>query len=121
MTENEQKQHLSIAHVHAVAPCGKAAYTKTKGIDPIRYAEMVRAYVEDHGAISPAECRELLGLGESQTAKVEVSRLFKKWCGPAGFLRREGKPPKVRYYSSDQSEQQRVLGRCRMGRAQTTS
>jgi ATP-dependent DNA helicase RecG len=77
---------------------GKAAYTKTKGIDPIRYAEMVRVFVEDHGSISPAECRELLGLGESDTAKVEVSRLFKKWCGGGGFLRREGKPPKVRYY-----------------------
>src|SRR5262249_32757961 len=78
---------------------GKAAYTKTRGIDPIRYAEMVRAFVEDHGSITPRECRELLGLGDSQTAKVEVSRLLKKWSGADGFLRREGKPPKVRYYS----------------------
>jgi hypothetical protein len=38
------------------------------------------------------------GLGESDTAKVEVSRLFKRWCGSGGFLRREGNPPKVRYY-----------------------
>lgn len=82
---------------------GKAAYTKTKGIDPIRYAEMVRVYVEDHGSITPAECRELLGLGESESAKVEVSRLFKKWTGSGGFLRREGKPPKVRYYPLVQS------------------
>ena len=65
---------------------GKAAYTKTKGIDPIRYAEMVRAYVEDHGSITPAECRELLGLGESDTDKVTVSKLFRKWSGPDGFL-----------------------------------
>lgn len=77
---------------------GKAAYTQTKGINPIRYAEMVRAFVEDFGSITPQECRELLGLGESDSAKVEVSRMFKKWCGTDGFLRREGKPPKVRYY-----------------------
>ncbi len=77
---------------------GKAAYTKTKGIDPIRYAEMVRVYVEDHGSITPAECRELLGLGESDTDKVTVSKLFRKWSGLAGFLRREGNPPKVRYF-----------------------
>ena len=77
---------------------GKAAYTKTKGIDPIRYAEMVRVFVEDHGSITPAECRELLGLGESDTDKVGVSKLLRKWSGADGFLRREGKPPKVRYY-----------------------
>ncbi len=77
---------------------GKAAYTKTKGINPIRFAEMVRAYVEDHGSITPQECRELLGLGESKTARVEISRLLKKWCGSEGFLRREGMPPKVRYF-----------------------
>ncbi len=82
---------------------GKAAYTKTRGIDPIRYAEMVRAYAEDHGSITPAECRELLGLGESNTDKVTVSKLFRKWSGPDGFLRREGIPPKVRYYMLVQS------------------
>lgn len=80
---------------------GKAAYTKTKGINPIRYAEMVRAYVEDHGSITPAECRELLGLGNSNSAQVEVSRLLKKWSGPEGFLRREGKPPQVRYHAAN--------------------
>ncbi len=77
---------------------GKAAYTKTRGIDPIRYEEMVRAFVDDHGSITPAECRELLGLGNSSSAQVEVSRLLKRWSGPGGFLRREGKPPKVCYY-----------------------
>jgi ATP-dependent DNA helicase RecG len=76
---------------------GKAAYTKTKGLDPIRFQEMVRQFVADHGAITPQECRELLGLGESQTARVEVSRYLKEWCGPAGFLTREGNPPKVIY------------------------
>lgn len=79
---------------------GKAAYTKTKGINPIRYAEMVRAFVEDHGSITPAECRELLGLGNSNSDRVEVSRLLKKWSGKGGFLRREGNPPKVRYHAT---------------------
>jgi ATP-dependent DNA helicase RecG len=77
---------------------GKAAYTKTKGIAPIRYSEMVRVFMEDHGSITPRECRELLGLGESKSAQVEVSRLLKQWSGVEGFLRREGKPPKVRYF-----------------------
>lgn len=77
---------------------GKAAYTKTRGTDPIRFAEMVRQFVADHGSITPQECRELLGLGESQTAKVEVSRYLRKWSGAGGFLRREGVPPKVRYF-----------------------
>lgn len=85
---------------------GKAAYTRTKGIDPIRYAEMVRAYIKDHGSITPAECRELLGLGNSQTAQVEVSRLLKRWSGNGGFLRREGTPrrcattPSIRWLRS---------------------
>ena len=39
----------------------------------IRYSEMVRQFVQDHGSITPEECRELLGLGESQSARVEVS------------------------------------------------
>jgi ATP-dependent DNA helicase RecG len=77
---------------------GKAAYTRTRGLDPIRYAEMVRAFVLDHGSITPRECRELLGLGESQSARVEVSRYLKHWTGEGGFLRREGKSPKVCYF-----------------------
>ncbi|MGQ4808740.1 hypothetical protein NKDENANG_02128 [Candidatus Entotheonellaceae bacterium PAL068K] len=78
---------------------GKAAYTKTKGVDPIRYREMVKVFVDDHGVITPQECRELLGLGESQTARVEVSRYLKKWSGPGGFLQREGtRGPNVRYF-----------------------
>lgn len=76
---------------------GKAAYTKTKGINPARYTEMVRQYVTDYGAITPKECRELLGLGDSKSAQVEVSRYFKKWAGPDGFLRMEGAPPRNRY------------------------
>jgi len=76
---------------------GKAAYTKTRGINPIRYAEMVRLFVNDHGSITPAECRELLGLGESNSDKVTVSRLLRKWSQPDGFLLREGKGRQIRY------------------------
>jgi ATP-dependent DNA helicase RecG len=72
--------------------------TKTKGLEPIRYAEMVKAFLADHGSITPQQCRELLGLGESDTAKVEVSRYLRQWSSEKGFLRREGKPPKVIYY-----------------------
>ena len=77
---------------------GKAAYTRTRGLDPIRYAEMVRAFVADHGSITPRECRELLGLGESQSARVEASRYLRQWSDEGGFLRREGKSPKVLYF-----------------------
>ena len=36
----------------------KAAYTKRKGLNPIRYAEIVRQYLLDHASITPAEfCR----------------------------------------------------------------
>ena len=77
---------------------GKAAYTKTRGINPLRYSELVREFVHDHGSITPRECRELLGLGDAQSAKVEVSRYLRKWSEKSGFLRREGVPPKMIYY-----------------------
>lgn len=76
---------------------GKAAYTGTRGLDPIRYAEMVKAFVAHHGSIAPRECRELLGLGDSPSARVETSRYFKRWSGDGGFLRREGGSRHVRY------------------------
>jgi ATP-dependent DNA helicase RecG len=76
---------------------GKAAYTRTRGLDPIRYAEMVKAFVADHGSITPRECRDLLGVGESHSARVEVSRYLRGWSGDGGFLRRKGSPPKVLY------------------------
>jgi hypothetical protein len=59
---------------------------------------LVPYFVNDHGSITPRECRELLGLGESKTSRVEVSRYLRDWSTPEGFLRREGKPPKVRYF-----------------------
>lgn len=78
---------------------GKAAYTKTRGLNPIRYAEMVKAYLRDHGSISPQECRELLGLGESQSAKVEVSRYLRAWStGQGAFLLASGHAQSRRYF-----------------------
>lgn len=78
---------------------GKAAYTKAKGIDLIRYEEMVRAFVKDHGSVSPQECRELLGLGEASAARTQVSRLLKAWSNEeTGFLQDNGESgPKRRY------------------------
>lgn len=80
---------------------GKAAYTRTKGVQPARFRELVRQFVEDHGSITPQECRELLGIGESRSAKVEASRYLREWSGEDGFLRREGRPPKVRYFPKE--------------------
>lgn len=76
---------------------GKAAYSAGRGINPVRYAEMIRVFLQDHRTITPKQCRELLHLGESQSARVEISRLLRKWCGPDGFLDRSGKPPSVTY------------------------
>jgi len=81
---------------------GKAAYSRFKGIDPIRYREIVRGFVAEHGSITPQECRDLLGLGESATARVEASRLLAEWSLPRGFLRKIGtRGPGVRYVPSD--------------------
>ena len=85
---------------------GKASYTKTKGIDPVRYQEMVRQFVEDYGSITPKECRELLGLGESRTAQSSMSRYLKEWSDESGFLRREGNPPSTRYLFRDGAQRE---------------
>jgi ATP-dependent DNA helicase RecG len=76
---------------------GKPAYSAGKGISPLRYAEMIKVFLQDHRTITPKQCRELLHLGESKSARVEISRLLRKWSGPDGFLVREGKPPTVIY------------------------
>ena len=68
---------------------GKAAYTRTRGLNPIRYAEMAREYLRDHQRIENGELRELLGLGNSPSAQVEASRYLKKWSQPDGFLDRQ--------------------------------
>jgi len=76
---------------------GKAAYTKTRGLNPVRYAEMLREYLNDHQQVGNAELRELLGLGDSASAQVEASRLLKKWSQPDGFLDRHGAGSNVSY------------------------
>lgn len=76
---------------------GKAAYTKRKGIAPVRYAELVRAYVHDHASINNRECRELLGLGDSPSAQVEASRYLRRWSQPGAFLEKIGQGAAVIY------------------------
>ena len=96
----ERKGHTSAATYHlskgvATVLKGKAAYTRTRGLNPVRYAELVREYLNDHHRITNAQLRELLGLGDSASAQVEASRLFKKWCLTDGFLSKhmdQGKP-----------------------------
>lgn len=96
----ERKGHTSAATFHlskgvATVIKGKAAYTRARGLNPVRYAELVREYLSDHQRIDNAQLRELLGLGDSPSAQVEASRFFKKWCLPEGFLTKhsaQGKP-----------------------------
>lgn len=76
---------------------GKAVYSAGRGINPLRYAEMIKVFLEDHTTITPKQCRELLNLGESQSARTGISRLLRKWSGPDGFLIRSGTPPSVIY------------------------
>jgi len=68
---------------------GKAAYTRTRGLNPVRYAELVREYLNDHKRIRNVELRELLALGDSPSAQVEASRYLKKWSQNDGFLKKE--------------------------------
>ena len=98
----ERKSHTRSSTFHltkgiARELLGKAAYTKSRGLNPIRYAEMVREYLQDHPSISNREVRELLGLGDSATAQVEASRLLKRWSEPVGFLVAEGNGAMRRY------------------------
>lgn len=95
----ERRGHTQSATFHlakgvATALKGKAAYTRTRGLNPVRYAEMVREYLNDHRFITNAELRQLLGLGASASASVEASRLLGRWSGPDGFL--EKRPPENR-------------------------
>lgn len=90
----ERRGHTAAATFHLAKGVakelkGKAAYTRTRGLNPIRYAEMVREYLCDHRRIKNAELRELLGLGNSPSAQVEASRYLKRWSEPDGFLDRQ--------------------------------
>lgn len=91
----ERRGHTASATFHLAKGIakelkGKAAYTKTRGLNPVRYAEMVREYLRDHQTIRNRELRELLGLGDSPSAQVEASRHFKKWSEAEGFLDQHG-------------------------------
>lgn len=104
----ERKGHTPAATFHlskgvAKDLKGKAAYTRTRGLNPVRYAEMVREYLKDHREIKNRELRELLGLGDSQSAQVEASRLLKKWSSPTGFLDRHGAGNSIFYVSRNSS------------------
>jgi ATP-dependent DNA helicase RecG len=76
---------------------GKVAYSSAKGIDHARYQELVLEFVQDHGSITNSECRQLLGLGDSPSSKVEVSRYLRKWSYPDGFLTPTGVTSQRRY------------------------
>lgn len=98
----ERKSHTRSATFHltkgtARELLGKAAYTKSRGLNPIRYAEMTREYLRDHPSINNRELRELLGLGESATAQVEASRYLRRWSQPEGFLVAAGAGSKRHY------------------------
>jgi ATP-dependent DNA helicase RecG len=55
----------------------KATYTRMRDIDAVRYPELIRAFIEQHGSINNKECRELLGLGDSSSAVVKASNLLR--------------------------------------------
>jgi ATP-dependent DNA helicase RecG len=98
----ERRGHTQSATYHlakgvATALKGKAAYTRTRGLNPVRFAEMVREYLQDHRSITNAELRQLLGLGASASASVEASRLLARWSGPEGFLDRHPPDNRPRY------------------------
>ena len=79
----------------AAALIGREALVIVRGIDRVRWPEMVRAYVGQHGAINNLECRELLGLGHSRSAQARASQLLREWSeGPGGFLTRLGTGPR---------------------------
>lgn len=98
----ERRGHTHTATYHlakgvATALKGKVAYTRTRGLNPVRYAEMVREFLRDHHSISNAELRQLLGLGASASASVEASRLLTKWSAKGGFLQRTPPANRPRY------------------------
>ena len=76
---------------------GKDAYTRIRGIDPLRYREMIREFVHQHGSITNKECRALLQLGDSDSAITMAGRYLTRFAGPDGFLRLEGRG-RARHY-----------------------
>jgi ATP-dependent DNA helicase RecG len=100
LLERRGRTHTATYHLAkgvATALKGKVAYTRTRGLNPVRYAEMVREYLKDHRSITNAELRLLLVLGDSPSASVEASRLLAKWSGEGGFLERQPPENRPRY------------------------
>lgn len=98
----ERKGHTRMATYHLSKAIdreliGKAAYTRMRGIELAQYEEFVHRYIRDHGSITNQECRDLLNLGDSNSARVEASRYLKRWSGPDGFLTAEGNSSQRRY------------------------
>lgn len=79
---------------------GRAVYSRTRPIDRVRWAELVRRYVEEHGSISNSECRELLMLGNSRSAMSTVSAFL----GSLDFLEAYGPSRRYTRYRLKKSE-----------------
>lgn len=76
---------------------GRTTYTRIRGVDPIRYREIVRQFVVDHGSITNKEFRALFNLGSSNSAVVRAAQYLKGFSGNDGFLKKEGKGNITRY------------------------
>jgi len=55
---------------------GKGVYTPARTIDRVQWPALIQKYVEEKGSINNSECRELLLLGNSRSARTTVSRLL---------------------------------------------
>lgn len=77
MTDDRSGHSSHLARGAAVELLDKAVYTRARGIDAVRWPELIRAYIEQHGSISNAECRELLGLGSSRSAQTRATRILR--------------------------------------------
>lgn len=69
----------------------QAQYVRDKGIDPIRYRQMVLEYAGSFGHITNAQCRDLCGLNFHQATRL-LAGLVRE-----GALRREGSGRGARY------------------------
>ena len=96
------RYHLSRAAQRALI--ARKAFVIVRGIDRVRWPEMVRAFVRENGSIDNAQCRELLGLGGSRSARARASQLLRKWSEPGGFLRRIGTGPRSFAYVLNEEE-----------------
>ena len=73
---------------------GKSVYSRSRAIDRVQWPALIRRYVEEHRSISNRECRELLLLGNSRSARSTISRLL----AGLDFLEPYGESPKTTRY-----------------------